>query len=85
MTLPETPENQQVPLARNDSVTISMCSENFHISEITGRCTPECLVWEELPHSTVVGVDAVVIFSAIVYLLSGVAVLVLSCINYKRM
>ena len=62
-----------------------MCSEGFYINENTGLCTPECGVWEEFPHSFVVGIDAVVIFSGIVYFVSGLAVLVLSCINYKRM
>ena len=87
VTIPGTQENQQdsVPLFGNDSVSITMCSEDFFLNESTGQCLPECGVWEELPHSTVVGIDVVVIFSAIVYLLSGVAVLVLSCINYKRM
>ena len=30
-------------------------------------------MWEELPHSTVVGIDAAVILSGIVYFLSGLA------------
>ena len=62
-----------------------VCNEGFYINESTGLCVPECGVWEEFPHSTVVGIDAVVILSGIVYFLSGLAVLVLSCINYKRM
>ena len=82
-------EDQTMPVIintlRNDSDQDRTCSEGFYIDESTGLCIPECGVWEEFPHSFVVGVDAVVILSAIVYLLSGVAVLVLSCINYKRM
>ena len=62
-----------------------VCNEGFYINENTGLCTPECGVWEEFPHSFIVGVDAVVIFSEIVYFISGVAVLVLSCVSYKRM
>ena len=62
-----------------------VCNEGFFINENTGLCVPECGVWEEFPHSFSVGIDAVVIFSGIVYFLSGLAVLVLSCINHKRM
>ena len=65
--------------------TERVCNEGFFINENIGLCTPECGVWEEFPHSFIVGIDAVVIFSGIVYFLSGLAVLVLSCINYKRM
>ena len=65
--------------------TARMCNEGFYISESTGLCVPECGVWEEFPHSFSVGIDALVILLGIVYLLSGSAVLVLSCINYKRM
>ena len=72
-------------MAEVNTSTGRVCNEGFYISESTGLCVPECGVWEEFPHSTVVGVDAVVIFSGIVYFLSGLAVLVLSCINYKRM
>ena len=66
----------------NNSLT---CSEGFYVSESTGLCRPECGVWEELPHSLIVGADVAIILSAIVYLLSGTAVLVLSCIYRKRM
>ena len=78
-------DTQRTMAIRNDSHQDRLCSEGFYIDESTGLCIPECGVWEEFPHSFVVVVDALVILSAIVYLLSGVAVLVLSCINYKRM
>ena len=68
-----------------NTTTGRVCNEGFYINENTGLCVPECGVWEEFPHSFIVGADAVLIFSGIVYLLSGVAVLVLSCINHKRM
>ena len=72
-------------MAEVNTSTGRVCNEGFYISENTGLCVPECGVWEEFPHSFVVGIDAVVIFSGIVYFLSGIAVLVLSCISYKRM
>ena len=72
-------------MAEVNTSTERVCNEGFYISENTGLCAAECGVWEEFPHSTVVAVDAMVILSGIVYLLSGVAVLVLSCINHKRM
>ena len=62
-----------------------VCSEGFYIDECTGLCVPECGVWEEFPHSFVVGTDAVVIISAIVYLFSSAVLVVISCINYRKM
>ena len=62
-----------------------MCSEGFYIDENTGLCTPDCGVWEESPHNFVVGIDALVIISAVIGLLGGAVVLVFSCISYKRM
>ena len=73
----------------NDTIlntfTGRVCSEGFYIDEDTGLCVPECGVWEEFPHSFLVGVDAVVILSALINLLSSIVILVLSCISYKRM
>ena len=72
-------------MAEVNTSIVRVCNEGFFISENTGLCTPECGVWEEFPHSFVVGIDVVAIFSGIVYFLSGAAVLVLSCMSYKRM
>ena len=62
-----------------------ICNQDFYVSESTGRCTPECGVWEEFPHSTVVGIRVTAIVSEAIYLLSGIAIVVLSLVNYKRM
>ena len=62
-----------------------LCSEGFYINENTGLCVPECGVWEEFPHRFIVGINAVVILSGIVYFISGLVVLVLSCIRHKSM
>ena len=68
-----------------NTTTGRVCSEGFYINESTGLCIPECGVWEEFPHSYVVGADAVVISTTVIGLLSSAVVLVFSCISYKRM
>ena len=72
-------------IAVPNTSTGRVCSEGFYINESTGLCIPECGVWEEFPHSFVVGFDVVVILSGVINLLGSTAVLVLSCISYKRM
>ena len=81
----ESDEAVEDTVAEVNTSTGRVCNEGFYINEKSGLCTPECGVWEEFPHSFIVGVDAVVILLGIVYFLSGLAVLVLSCIDYKRM
>ena len=72
-------------VAKVNASTGRVCSEGFYISESTGLCVPECGVWEEFPHSFVSAINIVVLFCGIVHLLGASAVLILSCINYKRM
>ena len=61
---------------------ISNCSEGFYLD---GMCRPECGVWQQYPDAAITGVDAVFIFSIVVYLTSAAVVIVLSLIRYKRM
>ena len=63
------------------------CSDGFFLSEqgAQGVCIAECGVWEDLPHSFEVATDIIVILHSIVYIISASLVLVLSCIQYKRM
>ena len=62
-----------------------VCSDGFYINESSNLCVPECGVWMELPSSKSTALDVVGITSAVVYLVSGTAVVVLSCIKHKRM
>ena len=68
-----------------NTTTGRVCSEGFYINERTGLCIPEYGVWEEFPHSYVVGADVIVILSTVINFLSSAVVLVFSCISYKRM
>ena len=60
-----------------------MCSDGFY--DAGGSCQPKCGEWEELPHAAIVITDVVVVFQAVVYIVSAAVVLVLSCIQYQRM
>ena len=69
-----------------------VCSEGFYVSleDITNGttvevCRPECGEWEEFPHSTVVAIYIVDIVVAVVYILGGAVLLVLSIIRHKQM
>ncbi len=58
-------------------------SEDFYFDG--GVCRPECGEWEEFSSSTVNTIDALIILVEIIDVLASTAVLVLSCIEYKRM
>ena len=69
-----------------------VCSEGFYVSleDITNGttvevCRPECGEWEEFPHGTVVALYITDIVVAVVYLLNGAVLLVLSIIRHKQM
>ena len=79
-------QNLKVDVGNMFNVSIRrVCNNGFYINESTGLCVPECGVWEEHPHSFIVGTDAAVILSGIIGILGSVTVLVLSCIRYKKM
>ena len=69
---------------QNDTIA---CSDGFFLVEqgVQQVCLPECGVWEDLPHSFEVATDIIVILYSVVYIVSASLVLVLSCIQYKRM
>ena len=78
-----------VPTADNisnsdDQNGLIACSDGFFMDE-QGVCIPECGEWEDLPHSFEIATDTVVILHSILYIISASVVLVLSCIQYKRM
>ena len=66
--------------------TSAVCSDGFYIiNESSILCVPECSTWMEFPSSQSTAIDIVYITSGIVYLVSGIAVVVLSCIKHKTM
>ena len=63
------------------------CHEGFSCIAVNNAsiCLPVCGSWEEYPRATVVGIDVVVILSAVIGFVSSIAVLVISCIRWNRM
>ena len=51
----------------------------------TSLCLPVCGRWAQYPRGTVVAIDVVIILSAAICVIASIAVLVLSCIQWKRM
>ena len=68
----------------NAGPSLPVCSDGFYVSS-TGLCRPECMEWEEFPHTTVVIIDVFVTLQAVVYVIAAIAVLILSCIRHKKM
>ncbi len=60
------------------------CSPNFYLSE-DGLCVPQCGEWN--PYSTTASavLDPLAILGGCVYIVGGVAALVVSCTQYKNM
>ena len=61
------------------------CRDGFYKNDTLCACFPRCDTWEQYPHSTNVASDFFVVLSAAVGLIAGIAVLVISCIRWKRM
>ena len=53
------------------------CDDNF--------CKPRCDRFQEFSSSYLLGSDIVIAFCASLCLLTGISVLVISCLRYKRM
>ena len=63
------------------------CQEGFSCSVVGNAsiCLPVCGSWEEYPRSTVLGIDVVIVLSAVIGVIASIAVLVISCIRWDRM
>lgn len=60
------------------------CSEGFYRTA-NGGCVPECIVWTPYDKTTILVTDILAIFAAVVAVVSGVAVLLVSCIRCQKM
>lgn len=72
------------PNTRDVNITLTNCSEGFY-RNTNGSCLPECAVWSPYPQTTVLITDILVIFSTVVAVVSGVAVLFVSCVRCQKM
>ena len=77
----------QTPLGRLFNCSTLQCQEGFSCSAMgnTSFCLPVCGRWAQYPRGTVVAIDVVIILSAAICVIASIAVLVLSCIQWKRM
>ena len=82
----ESPTTSQVN-DTDEALSLLTCNDGFYLVLVngTGLCRPECLEWEEFPHTAVVAIDVFVILQAVVYVLAATAMVILSCIRYKKM
>ena len=59
------------------------CHEQFYCDN--NFCKPRCDRFREFSSSYVTATDAVIVFSAVVCVVTGIFVLVFTCLRYKRM
>ena len=60
------------------------CRDGFYKNNSLCACFPRCDTWEQYSHSATVASDFFVVLSAAVGFIAGIAVLVTSCIRWKR-
>lgn len=60
------------------------CSEGFYRT-VNETCLPECGVWSPYSKRTVLITDIIAIFSTVVAIIFGVAVVVFSCLRWQKM
>jgi hypothetical protein len=82
----ESPFNNKDCNVMNTPYTISTynCTAGFYLTE-NGSCQPECNVWSPYPNGIVLTTDILNILAAVVCVLSGAFVLVLSWIRHKKL
>jgi len=76
-----------VGLAGQVNCSTLQCQEDFSCSTVgnTSLCLPVCGSWKLYPHGISLAIDAVIILSAAVGFVASIAVLVSTCIRWKRM
>ncbi len=60
------------------------CSSDFYLTEF-GICLPLCGEWQQYSDSTAVAVETIVLLCASTIITLTVVVIVLSCLQHKRM
>ena len=84
-TQPPTPSVRQRLVVTCNNIT---CRNGFYCSE--GRnganavCIPSCHSWNQYPHATNIGIDFLVLTAACIGLITGVGVLVVAGLRWKR-
>ena len=78
-----------VPIVNMTTVTPAQdlfpCREDFFREEGSEICVPSCETWHEFSDAEVIATDVVIGLAAGIGFLSGVAVITISFIRFKRM
>ena len=82
-TTDESPTNGEAEMSRPNVTPVLVCSDGFY--DAGGACQPKCGEWEGLHHVAIVITDVIVVFQAVVYVVSTAVVIILSCIQHQRM
>ena len=61
------------------------CREDFFREEDSEMCVPNCYTWKAYSQTVTITTDVIVLSSSIVGFISGLFVLVISLIRFKRM
>lgn len=61
------------------------CRENFFRPEGSVFCVANCHTWSEFSQSVAISTDVVVALSAIIGMVTGIAVIVISVLRFKKM
>ena len=61
------------------------CREDFFREEDSEICVPSCYTWKEYSQTETIAIGVIIFLSAIVGFISGLFVLLLSFIRFKRM
>ena len=67
------------------TVTVLECSEGFYQENGSSVCTPSCYTWTQYSKELSLFLDAVSIIFTLIALLGALAVIIISCLVYKRM
>ena len=70
---------------QNDTKKLLECREDFYREEGSRECLPSCYSWKESSHKATVTRDVILLISAIIGVISALAVMIISVIRFKRM
>ena len=73
------------PSQNASASTLPSCREDFFREEGSDSCVPSCYTWHEYSEAEVIVTDVVTGLSAVIGFVSGLVIIVISSIRFKRM
>lgn len=70
---------------KNTSNQTLNCSEGFFYEVNEGKCTPECAIWTPFSKPMILVTDILTIFSAVMGVIAGIAVLLTSMLCHRKL